>query len=211
MVERESWHDGFRAKLKVVAAEREAAEDKFNRLRGLQEAMEAVLRLIRDDGQVSYADIDLGDLSVNKGLVEIAKRNNGIVVTREAISAYVDAGVHESRDDANSSIHSSIRRSKEFERIEPGVYKYVGSNGMPKRAAEVPKARSRTPSGLGKLVQNLIHEHPSWGHAEVLAELQRRNHDFGGKNANLAVSMSISRLRRKRKQDGIPQLSLVAG
>ena len=211
MVGSQSWHDAFRASLKVVAAERDEAEGKFNRLRELQEAMEAVLRLGRDDGQVSYADIDLGGLSVTKGLAEIAKRNNGILVTREAIAAYVDAGVRGSRDDVNSSIHSSIRRSNEFERIEPGVYRYVGSNGKQRRIPGVRKARSRTPSGLGSLVQTLIHENPSWGHAEVLAELQRQDYDFGGKNASLAVSMSIIRLRRKRKQGGIPQLSLVVG
>ena len=211
MVERGSLHDQLRAWLKVLTVERDAAEGKFNRIRGLQEAVATVLRLDHGDDQVTYADIDLGGLSVNKGLVEIAKRNNGIVVTREAIAAYVDAGVHESRDDANSSIHSSIRRSREFERIEPGVYKYVGGNGAQRRIPGVRKARSRTPSGLGDLVEMLLNQNPSWGRAEVLADLQREGYDFGGKNASLAVSMSINRLRRGQRRAGAPQLSLVAG
>lgn len=80
--------------------------------------------LIPEYGQFKRAmQKDLASMPVINALIEIARDNGGMVVTKQAIGMLTKAGVFSTRGSANDNIHTTLRRSPSFRWERRGVYR----------------------------------------------------------------------------------------
>ena len=70
--------------------------------------------------------LDPAKRSIRGILVHMAQANGGLVVTKVATPALVDAGVYASKGDANKGLFTTLAKAQDFKREEPGVWRYVG-------------------------------------------------------------------------------------
>ena len=179
------FQDALRAKLHDISVEFAALESKRGRLENLRAHIERALELDGSEDDENPNVINAAGKSVNRNLIELARRNNGILETREAIDPLVKAGIYGSREEANDGIHSTLRRSKDFIRIDRGIYRYV--------------KRSQGLHGLGiaDLVEEYLRDDPTLTYEEILEKALSQGFDFGDKQPTQAIHMAAIHARRR--------------
>ena len=71
----------------------------------------------------SVEPIDLGpEHSVERNLVEIARRNEGWFATKAAVDTLVKARVFETKAQAQDNVYSTLNRSQRFRKVTSGIY-----------------------------------------------------------------------------------------
>ena len=84
-----------------------------------------------------------GFTKLSDALAEIAKRHAGIVYCSEAAKLLVEAGVTQAANQAsaNAVVHRTLNYSEKWQRIEPGVFRYLPLSAMSANEARYdPKA-----------------------------------------------------------------------
>ena len=190
-----SLRDGVKARLEAVIAQCEAAEQELSRLHELKAAYEAVLRLDTGDDGKPFNHVNPDGKPVNAHLIVLARRNDGILETREAIAQLVEAGIYESRVDANDGIHTTLRRSKDFEKVGRGIYRHIH------RFQDIPN-RSAPNIKIADLVEQILRPDPSLTNAQIVDKVRRQGFDFGDKKPAFAVHMAAIHARRRIAEDG---------
>lgn len=124
-----TWEEETLARLRHAREQQQQAEEEAVYWGRYADALQLALELdrqrrgIKVNGQSSIDPESLKRKSVNKALIEIAARNHGLLVTRDALHILISAGVYRDIDEARNSMYSTIRRSKDFVRERRGVYR----------------------------------------------------------------------------------------
>jgi len=94
------------------------------------DALEKVLeweqqrRTVTVDGEQAFDPEGLRKKSVREALIEIAGRNNGLLVVQDALSILLRVGAVQERDQGRNAIYSALNYAKaDFRRERPGVYR----------------------------------------------------------------------------------------
>jgi hypothetical protein len=70
--------------------------------------------------------------SVKNSLLDIAAKNDGLLIVNEAVTILIEAKVFTDRDHARNSIYSNINHYKKyFGKERPGVYRLRGTRELP--------------------------------------------------------------------------------
>ncbi len=118
----EEWLRYTRSLLAVVREEHAEAKMRLSQLEDRRVALEALLR-IYDPGH----NIDPTKDSIREILIQFAKDNDGILVSKDIVGPLLEKGVYDSRDDATRAMFTTLSRSKkDFSRVERGVWRYIG-------------------------------------------------------------------------------------
>ena len=64
--------------------------------------------------------------AVRDWLIAQAWANDGMLNTRQTVADLVAAGVYDNPYDANKGVFSSLNKAKNFKKVQPGLYRYVG-------------------------------------------------------------------------------------
>ena len=103
-----------------TAKERDGVDARLRAADELRQALKTVLRHDDHDRQVE------ANLPVRARLALIAMENGGLVRTDKASQHLADIGLYPSKHDAARTIFTVVKRAKDFERVEPGVWRYTG-------------------------------------------------------------------------------------
>jgi len=94
------------------------------------DALEKVLELeqqrraVNVNGEQAIDPESLRKKSVREALIEIASRNNGLLVVRDALGILLRAGALHDRDQARNAIYSALHYAKaDFRKERPGIYR----------------------------------------------------------------------------------------
>ena len=198
-----TWEEETRARIERAKAEQRKAEEVSQHAQRVVQhwasrvaALENALQLELVGLTVTKQQPNLASMSVNNALIELAKENGGVVVTKQVIGWFVKAGVFSTRGDANDNIHSTLRRSKNFRKDEKrkGVYHLVAGDGWNEPPAHNAPVNGNKPH-LADVVGLFIAEHPEWGHKDLVEAVKQTGYDFQGKRPDQAVNMARTRLR----------------
>ena len=124
----------------------------------------------------------------------LAKRNNNVILARDAIKLMVQAGAIVSEKYADSIVYTALRKKAIFEKMAPGVYRL-----KEEEEATLPYQVISPSEGLVETVRRLREERPSITRSEIAAALIKSGYDFGGNRPISAVSAAWMNLERKPK------------
>ena len=115
----------------VKLGTRQALDTTIQWLESLEERMDAERNPIPDD-----IDFD-GARNVFERLVRVAERTDGVIKPPQVADALIAAGLSTSkRRVLASAVYRTLNEHKDdFQRIEPGVYRYIGSHKPPIKTA----------------------------------------------------------------------------
>jgi hypothetical protein len=116
--------------LKNLEEQRKQAEQRIAYLTQYTEALEKVLELeqqgraVKVNGEQAVDSESLRKKSVREALIEIAGRNNGLLVVQDALRILLRVGVLQNQDQGRNAIYSALHYAKsDFQRERPGVYR----------------------------------------------------------------------------------------
>lgn len=181
-----TWEEETRARIERAKTERKKAQTNLEHWTSRLQVLEEALRLETIGLMPPEQRKDLASMSIISALVELAKGHGGFVVTKDAIGVLTKAGVFFTRGEANDTIHTTLRRSKQFRRERPGVYRLV--------VAESSNYPAKPAQSLTDIVRKLEQEHPAWAHEDLVKAIIAMGYDFRGKKPGLAVNMARHRL-----------------
>ena len=113
--------------------ERIEAEKQLAQVDEQVRAVETTLHLLRQNGASQEPEIFKSLVSELKGKKQldamrlIASKNKGILKVNDAKRLMLEAGLIHNPKNAASILYTLISRSGEFEKVEPGEYKLIGS------------------------------------------------------------------------------------
>ena len=182
-MDRQTVHDSVRERI----AQLEAAIEYLGReLDHAMKARDAAATFLRsdDDLPADFTGIDFMGQAINRSLIQVAERNGGRVVARDAAVAFVDAGRFASRDLAATAVNDTLQRSRDFVRMGTGVYARV-YRGEP--AVDVRPSAVLLPE---------VRDNPDLTTADALALLQEAGYDFGQGNPPRIAANALAWCRR---------------
>ena len=119
----------LRKQLDEVGQAHEAAVAQARDLEEWKQSLQSLLR--RYDPDEAPPTLDPAVQSTRAQLVQLARANSGLLITKQAIPALVDAGVFPSKDAANRAVFDTLRKgTKFFEKLGPGRYRYIGEDAQ---------------------------------------------------------------------------------
>lgn len=105
----------------------EAYESALAQVRGLEEWKRAIETLLRRyDPDAARSAFDSAFQSTRDQLVQLAQANGGLLITKKAVPALVDAGAFPSKMEANRAVFDALAKATVFDKVKPGQYRYVG-------------------------------------------------------------------------------------
>ena len=123
--EREIWVRMLRAK---VDETRDACAEAAARLRRLEADKQVLERMLRhDDPAADQPILDRAKRSIRAMLGELAQHyaDGGTLTSVQACDDMVAAGLFQTRREAGRTVSTVLARAKDFERLEPGVWRYL--------------------------------------------------------------------------------------
>ena len=128
------WEEETIARMKHAKEQQLKTEQEAAYWKELADALEKTVTLIqRQNGQKAngYSTRDEGDIrqkSCREALHEIAKANDGLLVTTEAAKILIDAGMFQDGEQARNNIFTTLHHDKKsFRKEKPGHYRLVTS------------------------------------------------------------------------------------
>jgi hypothetical protein len=122
-------------RVRLLESERAEIDMELAKLKEYISALEKVLefnkqkRVIKGDGLGIFDPEKFLKQSVKNSLIDIAAKNNGLLVVNDAVTILVEAKVFTDRDHARNSIYSNIYHYKKyFGKERPGVYKLISTH-----------------------------------------------------------------------------------
>ncbi len=152
----------------------------------------------------SLSQKDVKDKSYREILHLIAKRNNGLLIARKAITLMKLLDVFANPLNADSVVYSVLSRSQDFIKVGKGVYKLNGYDAT--SVAHLAKARK---GGVKQAVKELKEKNPQMTKRQVKNYLTRHGFDFQGKNPGQAVHMAWVNLGYAQQEKETRQASLI--
>jgi len=207
------WVEYEKEQLKKAEQQRQEAEARVNQIKAFIEAGEKVLRIGKElnAARSENAVLDTSGfrgVSVRNALVEIARRNNGILVIKEAVKTLQQAGVFTTAKAARGTVYSTASRSgKDFQKKSPGVYMLISSSNRQRQLQQHPV---QPQVSIAEAVDQLLSQHPNWGFRELRDHLIESGFDFCGKTPSFVVNMALTQRRRKAHkshQENVPPIS----
>ena len=105
----------------------EAYESALAQVRGFEEWKRAIETLLRRyDPGAARPSFDPAVQSTRDQLVQLAQANGGLLITKKAVPALVDAGVFASKMESNRAVFDALAKAKVFDKVKPGQYRYIG-------------------------------------------------------------------------------------
>jgi len=185
---------------------KEIQADTEKRMAALQQrkwALEEALRVYQEmmgseltQEHYSLDQRDIMDRSYREILNQIASRNGGLLIARQAIRLMKEANVFGNPFNADSVVYSIVNRSPEFVKVGKGVYKLNAGGGRTKLSTK----KDERAGALRRAIQELKERTPQMTKAEVLSTLIKKGFDFKGKRPSNAVNMVWVKLGFTRKE-----------
>ncbi len=97
------------------------------RVQLLEEQVAGLQQLLRPTrvAEIVAESCDFSTLSIGEALKVIAGCNGGILVSKDATKILVQNGMYEYVSEASHAVAVTARRTKMFQRIQPGVYRLL--------------------------------------------------------------------------------------
>jgi len=130
MVNGATWEEETLARLRSAREQRRQAEQEAAYWIQYTDALEKVVELehqrraLSVNGEHSVDPETLRKKSIREALIEIAARNNGLLICSNALDILLQAGISQDRDQGRNAIYSALHSAKaDFRKERPGVYR----------------------------------------------------------------------------------------
>jgi len=125
-----TWQEQTLAELRHARQLRKELEEELAYWAEYTETLERLVevqsrrRAVSVNGEHSVDPEALRKKSVREALIEIAARNNGLLICNNALDTLLQAGIFQDRDQGRNAIYSALHSAKaDFHKERPGVYR----------------------------------------------------------------------------------------